>query len=52
MNNNNDDDDNKTIIINNRTNKHTETAYSTSVIQISKQEAIADTGATGYFILP
>ena len=47
-----DDDDDKTKIINNQTNKKMETSYSTSIIQIIKQEAIADTGATGYSLLP
>ena len=29
-----------------------ETEYSTSIIQITKQEVKADAGATGYFLLP
>ena len=42
-----DDNDNKTIIINNQTNNQMEKSYSTSIMHITKQEDIADSGATG-----
>ena len=48
----NDDNDNKKIITNSRTHKNMETAFSTPAIQLSKQEAILDTGDTGHFVLP
>ena len=48
----NDDYDKKTIIINNRANKQMETAYSTSIIHISKQETISDIRVTIHFVLP
>ena len=47
-----DDNDNKTTIINNRKNKKTKTAYYTPIIKITKQEAMADAGATRHFFLP
>ena len=48
----NDDNDDKKIITNSRTHKNMETAFSTPAIQLSKQEAILDTGDTGHFVLP
>ena len=47
-----DDDYEKTTIINNQTPKTIDTAYSTSLMKITKNESIADEGATGNFFLP
>ena len=46
-----DDDDYKTIIINNWTNKKIKTTYFTSILHITKKEAISDAGDTGHFFL-